>query len=330
MFSVLPQDLEMVELYRDFLPQKIIDAHVHLHEKHAIPESFDPNGAFRREVGTAETYLADVSTFLPGVKAFGIHAFPMPDFAMNQRESGLRESANAHVSKQASTHSNVAGSVYVMQGDTKADIQAMLELPGIRGIKCYWFSSGNRKGEECSVSDYLPEAAWEIANIRRLPIVLHMMHPHALSDERNLSYILSMTKKYPNAQLILAHCARAFAPWTVVKSIGSLTERENVWFDTAAICESSPMMACLLHHGGMRLLWGTDYPICMNRGKVISLGTGFHWLVGSATPQGARPSTVLAENLLAFYQTALILNLDQTQIDRVFYGNAAELLKMDI
>jgi len=31
------------------------------------------------------------------------------------------------------------------------------------------------------------------------------------------------------------------------------------------------------------------------------------------------------ENLMAFYQAALLLNLDQTQIEDIFYNNAANL-----
>lgn len=328
MSALLPQDLQTIEIYRDFLPRRVIDAHVHLYQRHNIPHSYNPNGVFCRESATVDTYIADVSPFFPNVEQFGVHAFPMPDVDMNDKSNTLRESANQHILTQAQTHPLTAGSVYVMQGDTKEDIARMVESDAIRGIKCYWFSAGNPNGEECSIGQYLPESAWEIANAKRMPIVLHMMHPHALSDERNLTYILAMTKKYPQAQLILAHCARAFAPWTVVKSVRALSDRENIWFDSAAICEPSPMMACMLTHAERRLLWGTDYPICLNRGKVISIGSRFHWLIGDQIPTSASPSTVLAESLLALYQSALLLDLDQTQIDRIFYHNAAELLKL--
>lgn len=327
MSSLLPQDLQTIEIYRDFLPRRVIDAHVHLDQTQNIPNTFNPNGVFCKDT-TVETYIDDVSPFFPNVEQFGVHAFPLPDVDMNDRSNGLRNRANQHILTQAQTHPLTVGSVYVMQGDTKEEIERMVSADGIRGIKCYWFSAGNPDGEACSIWHYLPESAWEVANARRIPIVLHMMHLHALSDERNLSYILDMTKKYPQAQLILAHCARSFAPWTVVKSVRKLFDRENIWFDTAGICEAASMMACMLKHADRRLLWGTDYPICLQRGRVISIGPRFHWLVGDQVPAGVAPTTVLAESLLALYQSALLMDLDQTQIDRIFYHNAVELLKL--
>ena len=66
-------------------------------------------------------------------------------------------------------------------------------------------------------------------------------------------------------------------------------------------------------------MWGSDWPICRNRGKVISLGKDQHWILDDSYAQ------IAAENLLGFYQAALLLDLDQTQIDDIFCNNAAAL-----
>lgn len=323
MFSALPQDRQIAEIYRDFLPKTVFDAHVHLHGPGTVPSSA-PGGVFARPMGTLEGYAEDLSPCFPGVETFHVNCMPMPDKAMNQDRS-LREIANEHVSSLVAHSSGNTAAAYVMHGDTPAQIEQALALPGIKAIKCYWFSSGIADGESCTIDTFLPEAAWEAAAQKKLPIFLHMMLPNALADERNFSYIDSMTRQYPEANLVLSHCARAFAAWTGVTGIRKLGARENIWFDMAAVCESTPMMACI-QASPQRVLWGTDYPICMHRGRAVSFGTGFQWIIGGAVPPKSQPCTIAAESLLAFYQAALLLNLDQTQIDRIFCHNAADLL----
>ena len=325
MFPILPQDLEAVALYRDFLPRRIFDAHVHLHAEGTVPHSFNPNGSFRRPSATVEDYLTDVRPFFPDVDSLSMQMMPMPDPVMNDRTNGLRDRANLHVSSQLASHAGNVGAVYVMRGDSEEEIERMLSLPHVGSIKCYWFSAEKANGEDCTVSEFLPEAAWRVAHRRHLPIVLHMMHAHALSDPRNYTYVTRMASRYPNANLILAHCARAFAAWTGVRAIRELEDCGNIWFDLASVCEPDPMMACILKYGGNRVLWGTDYPICMFRGKAVSIGSGFCWLDAAHLPASAKPTTVLAESLSALYRSSLLLDLDQTQIDRIFFSNAASL-----
>ena len=323
MFLTLPEDDQTVSIYRDFLPHRVFDAHVHLHGAGTIPHVYNPTGVFCRESVTAEDYLTDMSPFFPNVREFRLHAMPMPDPLMNDPANGMRQKANAHIVQELQKNPSHVGACYVLQGDGEREIEQMADLEGIRAIKCYWFAAGKQNGEDCDIQDYLPVAAWEVAERRRLPIFLHMMRPHALSDEKNFSYIVQMARRYPNAKLVLAHCARAFASWTGVKKICQLHNCENIWFDTAAICEPSPMMACI-KYAPDRTVWGSDYPICMNRGKVISLGSGFYWLTGKNAPRDAS-SALIAENLLALYQACLLLDTDQSLVERLFYGNAVKL-----
>lgn len=135
---------------------------------------------------------------------------------------------------------------------------------------------------------------------------------------------MRMTHRYPNAQLVLAHCARAFAAWTCIDSIKRLDDRENIWFDMAAVCESGPMMACILKNAGKRTMWGSDYPVCMNRGRAISLGTGQKWLIGDKFKE-LNMAFVATENLMAFWQASRLLDLDRSQINDLFYENASRL-----
>jgi glutamate-1-semialdehyde 2,1-aminomutase len=163
-----------------------------------------------------------------------------------------------------------------------------------------------------------------VANEKKLPIILHLFRKAALSDPDNLQYVNTMAKKYPNAQLVLAHCGRAFASWTLMDSIHKLQDNGNIWFDLAAVCEFGTMAACILKNAGKRVLWGSDYNVGMLPGRAISVGSWQDWLDGEDY-KGTERALVATENLMAFYQAALLLNLDQTQIEDIFYNNASQL-----
>ena len=314
-------DRDVAALYADFLPKRIIDAHTHMHLRETIP-AFANADDFKREFGSPETYLQDMGVFLPGVETVRLNMMPMLDRAMNDLSNGYREKANDHCVQQHLCHPENAVSPYVLVSDREETVDALTSMPGVRGIKVYCYSAETKNYEALSIGEYLPEAAWVVANQKKLPIILHMMRPGALSDPDNFRYIQTMTKRYPDAQLVLAHCARAFTAWTVVNQIKALEDQGNIWFDLAAICESGPMMACILKNAGKRVMWGSDYPVCMHRGRAVSLAAGSDWLLGDLPMKRTR---VAGENLLAFHQAATILDLDQTQIEDIFYHNAARL-----
>ena len=77
-------------------------------------------------------------------------------------------------------------------------------------------------------------------------------------------------------------------------------------------------------------MWGSDYPVCMHKGRAISLGSGYLWLTEDPLEKlGMDMGYMAGENLLAFYQAAKLLNLDQTQINRIFYDNAMTLFQVN-
>jgi len=328
MFPVQKNDLEAIELLKGFVPKKVFDTHVHLHVAASMPTQYDPNGTFYRERGTVNDYMTDMMPLLPGAETIRLNIMPMPDVGMNDHTLRLRELANEHIFQQLLEHPDQVGSPYIMHGDSEEDIIKLVQHPGIKALKCYCFSADTMDHEYCTIDEYLPEAAWDVANQLGLAIVLHMMRPAALSDEANFTYVSKMSKKYSNAQLILAHCARGFASWTVVDKIRELEDTGNIWFDMAAVCESTPIAACILKNAAKRTLWGSDYPICMNRGKVVSMGTDFAWFINQPFPKRSSPCFVALENLMAFRQAAIMLDLDQTQIEDLFYWNAMSLFNL--
>lgn len=321
-------DLRMTEVYRDFLPEQIFDAHMHLYLKETVPALCEAQGnVYFKESVDAEDYWADMGQLLPGVKKIYLNTIPMPDRIMNDLSNGLRDKINEHVLNEHERHLECVASPYIMPGDSEAQIYALADRSGTRGLKCYFYAAPETGKTGADIADYLPEAAWVVANERRLPIILHLVKEKTLSDPENYNYITTMAKRYPNAQLVLAHCGCAFSAWTAVKTIRGLEDCGNIWFDFAAICESDPMIACILKNAGKRSMWGSDYPVCMHRGRAVSLGMGNQWLLGDDFAKLDR-AFIATENLMAFWRAARVLDLDKTQIEDLFFKNACSLFKI--
>ena len=151
----------------------------------------------------------------------------------------------------------------------------------------------------------------------------------ALSAPENLSYIKEMSKRYPDATLILAHCARAFAQWTGFEAVSEIAHLGNVWYDFSAICESPVMYEILRKVGVDRCMWGSDFPVCRLSGKAISLADSFYWINARVLELLGNPNIhywqYSTENLMAVRQACLMLDLPQNRIEDLFWNNARTL-----
>ena len=305
----------------DMLPKQLFDAHMHV--SHVGFESVESSD----KVLDLASYRESLLPLLPGRELF-CNAITYPCDVLRD-PAALNESVR-FLYEQLSRDARNVGEVMVMPRDRTEDIERRIEHPGVRGLKCYWIYSESGLGDQSDIGDYLPEAAWEIANKRGLCITLHMVKSRALSDPSNLNYIKTMAKKYPSAVLILAHCARSFAAWTVFDTVDELVELENVYFDFSGIAESPAMAYIIKKVGIKRCLWGTDYPVSEFVGKPISLADAFVWITGdklkSINTDGAiRPWRVGVESFLAFRQAVKLLDLHSGDVEDYFYNNAARL-----
>lgn len=325
------EDKKTLELLKDFLPDKIFDAHVHVGSVSFNPNIFAPGSCFR-DVGeciTIDKYIGNIKKLFPKDVKIGGNMLIIPDVAMCDNKT-LREEAVKYLINELEKHPECIGEVPVLAGDTKDEVEKMLIHPRIRGFKCYHSTANKDITWNCNIGEYLSDAVWEVANERGMCITLHMVKDLALADKENLEYICSMSDKYPNAKLILSHAARSFAAWTVVETIEKLANRKNVYFDFSAICEPMPFIAIIKACGHKRVLWGSDYPISMMRGKCISIGSTFLWLYKEQLEKCVSKTDFSAyligmENLLAVRTACKLLELDKKAVEDIFYNNAMEL-----
>ena len=307
-----------------FIPDKVFDAHAHLHKVEYMPQGANMFQGY----GTAdmERLLKDQKE-LYGDRKFRGLILPTPSVLFNERQD-LRLEMNAWMNEELYKAPDCVGAIYVMPDDTVADIEAMLANPQIKGFKCY-HQSAKTDGPTwfAEVQEYLPESAWQVANARGMSITIHMVRPLALSDEKNRVYFKKMCAKYPNAKLILAHCARGFASWTTIEAVREMKGIPNLYYDMAAICDPATICELIRQAGCDHVMWGSDYFIDRAHGKPINTGDSFRWLYKHEVPESVdfpTAKTVL-ESLMGFYQASLMLDLTKEEIAQVFYGTGCDL-----
>ncbi len=322
------KDLEAVKILADFLPERIFDAHAHLYDS-AFRKATFPAGSTPQFYGAAE-YIRDMSAMLGNPKELQLNIIPFPDKSMADPLDDSCDASDAFLKNQLDLLPNSVGEIITVPGDTPESLAGRLTHPNIRGFKCYHLCSGLENSWNANIGQYLPEAAWQVANEKKMAITLHMVKDNALSDPENLAYIKTMAKAYPNATLILAHAARSFAAWTGVESVEKVACLDNVWFDLSAVCEPTAMIQIFKKIGTQRVMWGSDYPISMMRGKVVSLGDTFCWIFKEDLERfggtiADNSWLVGIENLMAIRQASMIMDLSADQLESVFWRNAKQL-----
>ncbi len=303
-------DMEAAKIIDDFLPEKLFDAHMHIAHLNTDSCAYT----------TFDNYYEDIKFFTKDrlVRCNGI-VFPQAEL------KNLAEMDNSvkFVCSQLDKYTDNVAEIMVLPTDTVADIEKRLVHKNIRGLKCYSIYAKRQDSMYANIEEYLPESAWIVANEKKLAITLHLVKDEALSHPNNLNYIIKMAKKYPDAVLILAHAARAFAAWTVFDVVDKLAPFENVWFDFSAICESPAMLYILKKIGVKRCMWGTDYPVALIEGKAISIADKFYWI--EAKDLNINAWHVMTEGFMAMRQTAILADLNKTDIEDIFYNNADKL-----
>lgn len=325
-------DLDAAKILDGFLPDKIFDAHMHIFDSSFAPNISRGGGFSVSKRADFDDYVKEMAPLFGSRREIRANMLTAPDVTMADAEGENRRASVAFLAEQLERHPECVGEVIVGPRDTPEQIEKQLVHPGICGFKCYYFLADDPHGQ-VGIDEYLSDTIWEIADKRGLVITLHMMRDKALADPGNLSYIMEKAKKYPNAKLILAHCARAFATWTVVETVDQIKHFDNIYYDFSAICESPAMFQIIRKAGLEKCMWGSDYPVCRIAGKAISLADGFYWINKSSLESFPNPAQrhawqLSTENLMATRQACLMLDLNTQEIEDLFWNNAMRLFRL--
>jgi glutamate-1-semialdehyde 2,1-aminomutase len=323
-WNVTEYDRTLAEELAGFPPPKVFDAHAHLYR---VADINAPNLRLVQE-GPSEAPLdawrAKLGALMPRVELTGGLFFP---FVSRNCDN---DAANAYLIEQVKAHTGSRGLCIVTPAMSEEDGAALLRHDGIIGFKPYHCYAAREDTPNADIDEYVPDWAWKLCHEHGGIIMLHMVKTGALSDAENLATIQRNCRTYPNAKLVLAHAARGFHAPNTVKAIDGLRGLENVWFDTAAVCESTPSLAILEAFGPRKLLWGSDFPVTHQRGRCVTIGDGFFWIgpehVDESSLFAPQLTLVGLESLRAVAETARLFGLDSDDLRDVFHDNAARLV----
>ena len=317
---------------QSLLPAKAFDMHAHIYRLADFAERI-PFWQAGPEDATVQVWREHVARQLPDVDLAGGLFFPVPFVSPAPDGSGL-DAANDFLVEQLSASPTGRGELLIGPQYSAERVLKYLRNPQVVGFKPYHLLGTQKPTWEAPIESYLPHWAWEMAHERGLTITLHMVRNRALADRDNQREIREMCLKYPGAKLILAHAARGFHPQNTIRGLPALKGLENVWFDTSAVCEPAAILAILNSFGPGRVVWGSDFPASESRGKCVSLGDGFAWLVWDTVnwdnPQVmGKPILVGIESLRAVLDAADAFGLGRQDIEDIFHNNACRLLGIE-
>lgn len=331
--------LERVDLpfYREhlaeFLPERIVDAHVHLASPACAP-AFSEERKRSHWALTLPRYLtARTLGRLYELLFAGKRITPIC-FGFPYRETRY-DVSNAYVAQAAREH-GFAGLLMVNPRWAKEEIAGRLLAGGFVGFKPYPDLVNWKPADEVGVFDCLTQAQLELADDMGLLVYLHLPRKERLRDAQNQRDIRGIVRRYPRVKLVLPHIGRSYCTDFARQGLAALRDCPSVIYDTSANLNADVYELALREVGPQRLLYGSDLPLLLLRGTRAHIGDtyinhviGDFWWNTERRPseEEDRYTFMLYESIRAFQEAARRVGLSREDVRDVFCNNAARLLR---
>ena len=332
---------------KPWLPEQILDFHTHIWEPdHWIgykpgtdlsdntalaPEALRE---YQKYMATTITYPAeelrrDGAAAFPGLR-YNAVVFGQPTPKCDHKIT------NAYAVKSAEKYDNlfalrITGTAL---NTSPEELRRDMEENKYYGYKVFLNWLGNQY-PPLIFDEMLTEYEFRYANERGLIVLLHVPRSGRLADPEVGASVRRMAQKYPNMRLVLAHCGRCYRYEEIREALHWVADLDNVWFDCSMAMDPTVMAYILQRKDPRKMLYATDCPVAVMRGKRVNVGD--HWvdLVLPGFPESHY--RVISDNMRATYMIheiakAVIIGgelagLDKEEIKRIFYQNGMDLLQ---
>ena len=310
-----------------FVPQRIFDAHAHLwNEAHMGAAAV---AGSMLEVDLADTEKWD-GVFLPG-RTVDYLILGMPRVGVDVR---------AHrrwVAEEMAARPNSRRHCLVTPDSDLDEIATDIDELGFTGLKPYrtYATTGDHNG--CRIHEFLPHEQMELANDRGMWVTMHLSRSDGCGDEQNLADLEEYTtKRYPRLKWILAHCGRSFTYYPLQQGVERLRDMPNIWYDTSAVTDVMAHYTLVKEEDHRRVMYGSDNMTANSfHGHYVAMGR-FWYQTGP--PEVAskpdihthhRPVLSIYQQLLCQLHAYRIAELDRSQVEDIFFNNAAAAFDLD-
>ena len=326
------------EHLEDWVPDRIIDAHVHVNDPSFVIETVTEEmrrGSWVTEVSSkpdAETAARCAQITFPN-REISYVAFGHPDL-------GCEIEGNNEWLRQECIKRDWHSLVITRPTWVAEQVDRWLQKPGVLGVKPYYTLIGYRKDWhtghlEASIFDYLPHHQLELLNERGAWITLHVPKADRLGHPDNIREIKELRKRYPKVRLVIAHLGRSYTEPHAKEGLLPLAEDPGIYFDQSAVLNPEVYAYALELLGPERILFGTDNPIFYMRGRrqwegrkyINRTSHDFFFNTEREAPEiEARYTLYMYEALKALRGACDALGYGPEEVKRIFYGNARGLI----
>lgn len=315
------------EEFDGFLPEQIFDAHVHLFDANCFEPgtALPPKNCYRRFGGTftREQFLGWAADWLPN-RNLSFNSFGHPSVDISRDRS-------AAYTGTISDNRRFFGMALVSPHDSVATIESRIRDHHLIGYKPYLNFVDWKASSEIMIDDMLPAAQMELANELGLIVTLHIPRPDRLSDPINQAQMVDLCNRYPNVPIIFAHIGRAYFLNNIIGQLDALAACPNAYLDTAMVNHEGVLEYAFRHFPRERILFGSDAPIALLRGKSVEINNQYAYLmaedyeIGTSivdTNRAVAFTTFFYEQLRGIKLAATRAGLPPTEVEQLFYGNA--------
>ncbi len=171
-------------------------------------------------------------------------------------------------------------------------------------------------------------------------VQLHIARPRRLADPLNYVQLLEIEQNYPGLQLLVAHLGRAYADEDLGDALEYLRHTEKTVWDFTANTNAYVMEKVLSYFGPERFIYGSDFPIFrMKARRVVENGFYINEIPAGSLgdvstdphmreipyPEAEKITFFIYEEIAACRRAAHRLQLSHSDIQKIFYDNAARI-----
>ncbi|NUQ62142.1 MAG: amidohydrolase family protein [Pirellulales bacterium] len=306
---------------REWLPDMIFDAHVHV----GPPEVMGRLGDERKKLAlstftslTWEELQAWHAQLFLGKRVAGLIGFPFPLREVDQ------DAANRYIIRLMKTVPGFHGFLLAHPTDVGRSLAAFdaAVREGVRfsGVKPYFDLLG--KGVfESTMPEFIPEGLLEFMNRQRLVLMLHTSG-RGVGEAATQEYLRRVLDRYPDLRIVLAHMGR--------------------YLETSSATLVEVYRRALEHHGvHRRLVFGTDLPFGLitgveawsdTHGAIFVTRDIYSWSDPTLTSDAVDPTQLTYNTyhvVKAIKDAVETMGLSAAEAESlkesIFYGNAASL-----
>ncbi|MFH1742826.1 MAG: amidohydrolase family protein, partial [bacterium] len=255
----------------DFLPESILDFHVHVFNNGVVPEGtpYDCAGhpIDKYDLNDLDR---DLTELYPGRNTLAV-GFGFPDIHYDLKRN------NDYLAGQCDWKRFFALRLFDPH-ENPNEFRRDLEKRRYLGVKPYPDYVRKPDVNDVEIHEMLPAWAMEVVNEFGLIVMLHIPRKGRLADPLNQRQLVELCKTYPNARIVLAHIGRAYFLKNIVGHLDALKDIPNLYFDLTMLNNWEVLEYLFQNVAASKIIYGTDIPIGLAPGKSVEINDQYTYI----------------------------------------------------